>query len=31
VHTRAPAAIPAVAPCQAMILEILHYMEIKHA
>jgi hypothetical protein len=30
-QTRAPAAIPAVAPCQPMILETLHYLEIKHA
>jgi hypothetical protein len=30
-QTRASAAIPAVAPCQSMILEALHYPEIKHA
>jgi hypothetical protein len=31
VGTRVPAAIPAVAPCRSMILEVLHYVEIKHA
>jgi hypothetical protein len=30
-QTRAPAAIPAVAPLQPMILETLHYLEIRHA